>query len=139
MKKCGGMLLSSSSFAEHDNVVEELASKRAVDALDEAVLPRRLWCRLDWFNAENLYAIVEPRTEYFVPVMKQESWFGSVTRKRLEHLAQCPGGRRVRRDVEVDDTSGVYRGHRRRDFSVRPQIRLSSKGIQRKGGSDTQE
>ncbi len=98
---------SEVSFAENDDVVEELPSKRAVDALDEAVLPGRLWCRLDRFNAENLYAIVEPWTEDFVPVMNQESRFGSVTRKRLEHLAQCQGGRWVRRDVEVHDTSTV--------------------------------
>ncbi len=98
---------SEVSFAENDNVVEELASKRAVDALDETVLPGRLWCRLDRFNAENLYAIVKPRTEDFVSIMNQKSRFGSVTRKRLEHLAQCPGGRWVRRDVEVDDSPAV--------------------------------
>ena len=39
--------------------------------------------------------------------MDEESWFGSVTWERFDHLAQSPGRRWIRRDVEVDDVSTV--------------------------------
>ena len=72
-------------YAKYVQSVQELASKRAVDALDETILPRRLWCGLDRFDAEDSHTVVESRTEDLVSVVNQEPRFRTVTWERLEH------------------------------------------------------
>ena len=95
------------SFAEHDDVVEAFSAECAIDALDEAVLPGQLRCRLDRLDIEIANAVVEPRAEDLIAVVNQKSRLGSVTWECLDHLSQRPGCRWIRRDVEVDDASPV--------------------------------
>ena len=95
------------SFSEHDDVVEAFPAECSVRALDEAVLPRRVRRGLDRFDVEVADTIVEAGTKDLVAVMDEEPRLCSVTGEGLNHLAQCPRGRRVGRDIEVDDASSV--------------------------------
>ncbi len=88
-------------------MVDAFSSEGAVDSLDETVLPGRVRSGLDWFYLEIANTFIESGTEDLVPVVNQEPRFGPVSGEGFDYLAQCPRGRRVGRDIEVDDASSV--------------------------------
>src|SRR5450432_3071082 len=96
------------AHAEDDHVVEAIAADRADQALDERVLPGRAWRAQDFLEAHACEPVAEGGAVDPVAVAQQvprRAGFG----ERLDDLLGGPGGGRMLRHVEVQDTSAVVR------------------------------
>jgi hypothetical protein len=91
---------------EHDDVVQTLAADRADDAFDVGVLLGRARCRADGGEAEGLERPTERRVEGRVAVVEEEPRV-RVVGKGLADLPSGPGGRGVRRYIDMQDAPSV--------------------------------
>lgn len=90
------------TLVEHDGMVKALAADRTDQAFNVRILPRRSWCRDNFFDAHVLDALAEVHTIDAVAISEQETG-GLIVGKRLHDLLCCPLCCRVSRDVEVND------------------------------------
>ncbi len=73
------------TLVEHDGMVKALAADRTDQAFNVRILPRRSWCRDDFFDVHVLDAFAEVHTIDAVAISEQET--GSlVIGKRLHDL-----------------------------------------------------
>ena len=90
------------SLVEHYDVPKALSSYGADDPLRVRILPWRSRCNEHCLDAHVLDAFPEEVVVDRIPVPDQEPW-RLILGKRLDDLLSRPLGRRIRRDVEVDD------------------------------------
>ena len=93
-------------FVHNDYMVQTLPADRADQALHVCVLPGRPRSDGHLVDAHPFHPLVEVITVDAVAIPQQKPW-RLLERKRLDHLPGYPLGRRVGRDVEVDDLASV--------------------------------
>jgi hypothetical protein len=93
-------------LVEDDDVVEEFPTKAANHPLHIGILPRRARSRDDLIDAQTFNPSRNPLTDNAIAVSNQITW-SCIERKRLNELLSCPVGRRMFRDVEVDNAPSI--------------------------------
>jgi hypothetical protein len=93
-------------LVEDDDVVEEFPTKAANHPLHIGILPRRARGRDDLIDAQAFNPSRNPLTDNAIAVSNQITW-SRIERKRLNELLSCPLGRRMFRDVEVDNSPSI--------------------------------
>jgi hypothetical protein len=94
------------ALAEHDQMVETLASDGADEPFDEGILPGTPGRRKDLIDAQALHAAPEGFAEDSVAITQQVRGRG-VVREGVDDLLRRPGRGRVLGDVEVHHASPV--------------------------------
>jgi hypothetical protein len=93
-------------LVEDDDVVEEFPMKAANHPLHIGIFPRRARGRDDLIDARAFNPSRNPLTDNAIAVSNQITW-SRIERKRLNELLSCPLGRRMFRDVEVDNSPSI--------------------------------
>ena len=93
-------------LSHHDHVVQTLASDGAHQSFRKRILPTALRCCRDLGDPHVPEAIPETLTVDLVPVSDRVPW-RRVFGKRFQDLQGRPGGRRMLRDVEMNDPPAV--------------------------------
>jgi hypothetical protein len=93
-------------FAEHYHMIQTIAAYAADDPFAIRVLPGRLWCDHDFFNAHVLDSLLEVVTVDTIAIAdeKTRSFF---VREGIDHLLGSPFSMRICGNVEDDDLSPV--------------------------------
>ena len=102
--KAGTYQSDEMALAEDNSVLEELASAAADPAFGHRILPRTTISRSGRLDAHGLGGSHHGGTEDRV-LIEDEMPGRGVVRERLAQLLDYPGGRRIRGDVEVHDSS----------------------------------
>ena len=98
------------SLAEHDDMVEALASERADEALREGILPRAMRGGEDFLDAHAFDALPKVLAVDAVAIAEEIGGCG-VVREGVDELLGGPGGSGMLGDAEVDDPSTMVSEH----------------------------
>ncbi len=111
-------------LVEYDDVIEAFPAYAAVQSLDVRILPRGSWGSDDFLDAHVFHTFTEIAAVDSVTISEQEAR-GFVIGKCFNYLLRCPLGRRVRRDVEVNDFATIVSKH---DKAIQDTERSSRHG-----------
>ncbi len=97
-------------LVEYNDVAKALTTDRADESLHVGRLPGRPISDHDLLDGHMLHALAEELAVDRISVPDHEPR-GLVLRKRFDYLLSCPLGRRMRRNVEVDDHAAMMSEH----------------------------
>ena len=95
-------------FAEDDDPIQTFPADTAVKSLGIWILPGAAISSQNFFDPHVFHSPSEPISIYRISISKQILW-RCVPRKSLDYLLRCPIGSRMRRDIEMNDATSVYR------------------------------
>ena len=106
VREVRGQDASQMPLAEHDDMLQALASHRADEPLDEGVLPGAVRRREDFTDPHPLDSLPKPLAVDGVAIAQEIGRRGGV-REGVDDLLGGPGGGGMLRDVEVKDAAAV--------------------------------
>ena len=125
------------SLMQDDHMVQAFAANTPNEPLDVWILPRTPGGDDHFFDPHVLHPLPKGGTIDAVPVA-QEIAGRFVPRECVHHLLRCPLGRRMFRDVEMDDTAPFMGqdeqheeylvGHRGHDKEIQREQRVLNSG-----------
>jgi hypothetical protein len=113
-------------LVQWDDVIEYFAARTSDPALGDSVLPGASSTGSNGSNATGFQELENIATEFAIPV-EQDVPVGAGKRKSLAELLHDPIGRRVCRDIEVQDSPSIVRDDKKAVEGAKRQARNGEK------------